>query len=204
MILTKEQTEKRLTSNSNIANPEAEVYFNSNLNPNIEIIRKDGINNHNGRGTGKNLTEEERVAIGVIASVTDSKTAAELFSISTSHVSDLKNGNRTVGLERVRDTQLLDAIATRLESTKLTVQERAAEKLLSTLGLFDEPGMQDRLRNSKPKEIASVAKDMSQVMRNMTSSNNKREDEGKKNVKIIIHAPKEAHESSFDTIEIGV
>lgn len=198
MLLTKEQLEKRITSEDNISNKiairEQEMQ--------VEIINKDGINNHKGNPGTRHLTEEERVAIGVVASVTGSSTAAELFGVSPSHAGDLKNGNRNVGNGehgssfRVRDTELQNKIAERLEDAKLTIQEKAAEKLLATLGLLTE----DKMENSSAKEIATVASQVSQVFRNMNSTNNK--DNNKTNVKITVHQPKTSKEDYFETLEI--
>ncbi len=200
MILTKQQVEIRESSPDNIANQKV-----ANT---PTVIYKDGINNHKGKGTGvKNLSNEERVAIGVVASVTDDETAAAIFGIHKSHANDIKQGNRNVGNGesgsslRTQDTALLNTIESRLEKTKLTIQERAAERLLTTLGLFESPSIQDKLENSTPKEVAAVVKDMSQVMRNL-SDKQKDYNSGNTNVKIIVHAPKEANESSFDMIEL--
>lgn len=194
MLLTQEQINSRINSDKNIANES-----------NITVIRKDGIYNHVGNGGAKKLTEEERIAIGYVAAVTDDQTSADLFSISKSHANDLKRGarNATHDNQRITDVGLLEAIGSRLDKTKLDIQERAAEKLLSAMGLFDSEVVQEKMRNSAPKEISAVVKDMSQVMRNI-ESRNKVGEEGKRGIKIILHSPKEASESSFDMIEIGV
>lgn len=201
MILTKEQVQKRLASDSNIGNPNS----TSNLEKEseVEVIYKDGINNHNGNAGSRNLTPEERITIGVLATVTDNKTAASIFGVHPSHVNDLKNGNILVGESkagnRTRDNALIDAIKDRLETTKLTIQERAAEKLLGALGLLTE----DKLENSSAKDIAQISNQMSQVVRNI-SGNNKNENEKRSNVRITVHQPKETRESAFDMIEIGI
>lgn len=193
MLLTQEQINSRINSENNIAN--------SKVEQKVEVIYKDGINSHGNNGA-KRLTEEERIAIGVVASVTDHQTASDLFGISKSHVNDVKNGNRVTHGVRFRDVELTQAIESRLNKTKLDIQERAAETLLSALGLFSDDSIQDKMRNSSPKEIASVTKDMSQVFRNMSSD--KKGESGPKGVKIIINAPKESREDSFDVVEIGI
>lgn len=197
MILTKEQIEKRLNSSNNLANKVEE----SRNNPITEIIIKDGTNNHVGRPGSKNLTEQERVAVGVISATVGDEVAASLFGISTSHANDLRNGNRNVGNGetnlRVQDTNLKAQIKERLDNTKMTIQERAAEKLLTSLGLLTE----DKLTNCSPKDVASISNQMSQVMRNM---NNNKDTSDKASVKIVLHQPKTTQEDSFDIIEIGV
>jgi len=198
MILTKEQIGKRLASEYNIANKIEEI---RNLNL-PEVIYKDG-KNHSGRPGATNLTESERVAIGVLANVIGNETAAELMGVSENTARHLRSGQTTLshgqGTQRYgEDTELRNKIDARLSSTKLTIEERAAEKLLGAMGLLTD----EKLENCSAKDLAHVSSQMSQVMRNMTS-NNARET-GKSNVRIIVQQPKTAREDSFDLIEIGV
>lgn len=195
MILSKEQIEKRLTSEDNIAN-KVEDHKNDAV-----VIYKDGINNHKGKNGSSNLTENERVAIGVIASVGGDQLAADLFGVNKSHVNDLKNGNRNISNDnlRIRDIDLQEKIAERLENTKLSIQEVAATKLLKSMGLLTE----DKLENSSAKELAQVSTQMSQVIRNMNNTNSNK-DTSKANVKIVVHSPKQSNEDSFDTLELRI
>lgn len=197
MILKKEQIEKRLSSTSNITNP---LY--SSEKPEVEVIIKDGINNHTGKVGSKNLSEDEKIAIGVIASITDSRTAAGLFGIHPSHANDLKNGNLNSGVNtRIRDIELQEKIRERVENTKLTIQERAAEKLLESMGLLSN----DKLEKCSAKDLANVSNQMAQVFRNMNSSSsptNMKDSPSK--INIVLHQPRPAKESSFDVIEIGL
>src|SRR6185503_17143744 len=195
MILTKEQVEKRLNSEKNISN------LISSEDNKVEVIYKDGINNHIGNPGAKHLTERERVAIGVLTKTTGAETASLLFGVSKSHAQDLGSGNRNVSDTnlRIRDQNLINQIDERLESTKLSIQERAAEKLLGALGLLTN----EKLENSSVKEIAQVSSQLSQVVRNITGNSNNKET-GKQNVKIIVHQPKASREDFFDVVEIGV
>ena len=197
MILTKEQVEKRLNSEKNISN----LISSTSEDNKVEVIYKDGINNHIGNPGAKHLTERERVAIGVIAHTTGNEAASLLFGVSQSHVADIKYGNRNVDDSnlRIRDQNLINQINERLESTKLSIQERAAEKLLGALGLLTE----EKLENSSVREIAQVSSQLSQVVRNITGNSNNKET-GKQNVKIIVHQPKASREEFFDVVEIGV
>ena len=95
---------------------------------------------------------------------------------------------------------LFRSIQSRLDKTKLSIQERAAEKLLASMGVIT----QDKLENCTVKEAAQVASQMSQVFRNMTSQTTSNEGLGKSGVKIVIHQPKVAREEHFESIEIGV
>lgn len=202
MILTPEQLSSRISSEKNIINKE-EI---RRTQPQVEVIIKDGINNHLGSQGAKHLTDSERVAIGTLAhSGVDQQTVADIFGISKSHVSDLKNGNRNTGDGvnpniRIRDTNLTNQIQERLEKSKLTIAERSAEVLLASLGLITP----DKLENSSAREIAQITSQLSQVVRNMSGDSNKNNDSGAAKVQIIVHAPKQTNESAFDYIEVGV
>lgn len=201
MILTKEQIEKRLSSEKNIVNQLNKLKEESSL----EVVYKDGFN-HKGNGGRQALTEEERVAIGVVAKVTDNATAAELFNVSERSAKDLKNGLRSTYISKEQpnynhvDMELKNKINERIENTKLSIQERAAEKLLGTLGLLTE----EKLENCSAKDIASISNQMAQVVRNISGQSGQGKGDGKANVKIIVHQPKSIREETFDCIEIGV
>lgn len=192
MILTKEQIEARVTSNGNIA------VSAEKLREQPEVVIKDG-KNHEGRPGTTNLTEQERVAVGVLANTVGEETAATLFGIEVSTAHKLKFGMQSgdSGDSHGKNMELANQIKQRLESSKLSIQERAAEKLLSAMGLITE----EKMANSSVKELASVSSQLSQVVRNMTANN--KEGDSKGGVKIYLHQPKEAKEDSFDIIEIG-
>jgi len=198
VILTKEQIDKRLASDANIANKIEEVY-SLNL---PEVIYKDG-KNHSGRPGATNLTENEKVAIGVLANTVGNETAAELMGVSENTARHLRSAQTTLshgqGTQRYgEDTELRNKIDDRLNKAKLSIEERAAEKLLTSMGLLTN----EKLENCSARELASVSSQMSQVMRNMNSNNSK--ENGKAAVRIIVQQPKTTREESFDVIEIGV
>ena len=201
MILTQEQIKQRISSPDNLINKLADHRSSTQL----EVIVKDGVNNHKGNLGVKHLDSEQRLAIGILAQTTEHKVVAEVFGISESHVNDLATGNRTIGngsggARRVVDNDLKNQIAERINTTKLTIQERAAETLLKSLGLLTD----DKLENSSAKEIAQITTQMSQVMRNLDGDSNK--DNSKNSgvkVQIVLHQPKQAREEAFDYIEVS-
>ena len=200
MILTQEQIKQRIESPDNLIN-KLESHRSSSS---IEVIVKDGVNNHKGNLGVKHLDSDQRLAIGVLAQTTDHKTVAEVFGISESHVNDLATGNRTIGngkggAVRVIDNDLKNQIAERINKTKLTIQERAAETLLKSLGLLTD----DKLENSSAKEIAQITTQMSQVMRNLTPESQESNKNSGVKVQIVLHQPKQAREEAFDYIEVS-
>jgi len=82
----------------------------------------------------------------------------------------------------------------------LTIQERAAEKLLSAMGLITP----DKLENSSAKDLAQITNQMSQVVRNISGQVSQGNTGKTAKVQIILNQPKESKEDSFDVIEIGV
>lgn len=194
MILTKEQLEKRLASEDNSVN-KLEVVKNL-----PEVIIRDG-KNHSGRPGTTNLTEQERVAIGVLSSTVGEETAAILFGVAPSTAHKLHHGMMSgdSGASHGPNQDLRAQIQQRLDTAKLSASERAAETLMKSLGLLNEG---DKLTNSSAKELAQISNQMSQVVRNMNNSNGDKGG-GQGGVKIILHQPKSTKESSFDTIEIS-
>ena len=195
MILTSEQLESRLTSEGNIAESVRKLQS-------AEIIIKDGKNNKEGRPGSHNLTDAEKVAIGVLAKTVGNELASEIMGVQESTARHLRSAQMTIsdgrGTQRGGINQeLKDKIQERIDSTKLTISERAAEKLLAAMGMITE----DKLENVSAKDAAQISNQMSQVLRNMTNVNNNSGERGKTNVKIVLHQPKEASETSFDIIE---
>src|SRR5437899_5977251 len=155
MILTKEQIEKRLASDSNV--------LNQINKPKTEVIVKDG-KNKIGRPGSHNLTEEEKINIGYLANVEGKEIAAELFGISGHTAGHLKTAQRIdshgAGTQRyVKDHELEEKIKEKLTETKLTVSERAAERLLASFGFLTD----EKLENCNAKDLSSVASQISNV-----------------------------------------
>lgn len=193
MILTQTQIDTRLNSDLNLSNKIIKLKESQ-----TEVIVKDGINNHTGNTNNTRLSENERVAIGVLAHSIDQETVGAIFGVSSAHVSDLKRANRNMGgNEKVLDIELQAKISERLNKTKLTIQERAAEKLLGALGLLTD----EKMENCTAKDIASITTSMSQVVRNI-SGDSGRQEAGKTSVRIVLHQPKQANESAFDCIDL--
>lgn len=198
MILNRDQLNKRVNSPDNIVNKIEESKL---VLP--EIVIKDGLN-HQGRNGGKALEEEERVAIGVLGKTVGNELAAELMGVSERTVSHLRTAQTTLvddnGIRRYGKNEELQAkISERLESTKLTIQEKAAERLMKSLGLLSD----EKLENCSAKEVAGIAAQVSQVFRNMNSSSSEKNSRTA-GVRIILNPPKTAREESFDVIEVGI
>jgi hypothetical protein len=205
MILTKEQIKERLGSQGNLTNQLSEYRKNSESveeSPKQEslVVRKNHITNPNGKTRSKNLSEDERVAIGVIANTVGEEVAADLFDVSKDHAHHLRSANRTLSSGKgFKDVPLANKIQARIEKAKISIQERAAEKLLGSFDLLTD----EKLEECSAGDLANISTKMSQVMRNMTSGNSNDKGSGG-GIQIILHQPKPSAESDFETIEIGV
>jgi hypothetical protein len=206
MILTKKQIEERLGSQENLTNQLSEYRKNSEFEPESSeqeslVIRKNHITNPNGKTRSKNLTEDERVAIGVLSNTVGEEVASDLFGVSKDHAHHLRSANRTLSSGKgFKDVPLANKIQARIEKAKVSIQERAAEKLLGAFDLLDD----EKLEDCSANDLANISTKMSQVMRNMISGNGGDKGNGTGGVQIILHQPKPSTESDFDIIEIGV
>lgn len=196
MILTKEEIQRRLNSKDNLSN-QISVISETPARPDQlknEIQYKDG-KSHQGN-SGKRLTEEERITIGVLAQTAGTEIAGELMGVSPVTAKNLESGWRSdTPNTKSKDMELMSKINDRLDETKLTIQERAADRLLNALGVITD----DKLENAKLRDAADVAAKMSQVYKNMAPS----QERGDSRVRVVIHQPKATQESSLDILEIG-
>jgi len=196
MILTKEQVEQRINSEKNLVNIIAQ------REEQFEVIIRDG-KNHSGREGSHNLTNEEKLAIGVLANLEGNEVAAEVMGVSVNTARHIRSAQTTSsegrGTQRYDiDQNLKNKINETLDNTKLTIAEKAADRLLSAMGLLTN----DKLENASVKDIATISTQLSQVVRNMSGA--KQEDGEKSKVKVVLFAPRQSRETSFDTIEIGI
>jgi hypothetical protein len=164
-----------------------------------KINYKNYITNPNGKNGSKNLTENERIAVGVLANTHGEQIAADMMGVSTDHAHHLKSANRnfSAGMNG-KDVALETKIRDRLTATKLTAAETAATTLISALGIIDG----DKLDNCTAKEAAQISSQMSQVVRNLTPQTHSGSNGDGAKVTITMHQPKPTTEENFDTIEI--
>jgi hypothetical protein len=196
MILTKEQVAARVNSEKNIVNKQTNI-----------VVFKDGLN-HKGRGDSKNLTHEDRVNIGVLANLAGNDLTAEVFDISPNTARHLRTGQELVYEPGKRDEprsiqsqELQEAIKTRLDNAKLTIEEKAAQKLLESMGLIST----EKMENCSAKDLAQITNQMSQVVRNISGgSRGQDKGNGGASVKVVVMKPKTSSEDSYDVIEVGL
>ena len=139
-----------------------------------------------------NRTTEDRKAIGELAAVVGSSTAANLTGSSQSQAHSYSKGFRTSG-HRLPDAELGNAAVNSIESVK----ERAIEKIMTAMGLIDE----DKLNNQTPIALSQIAANLSKIPGNLE---NKKSDINQTNqATLVIMTPPMADESNYKTIKIA-
>lgn len=142
------------------------------------------------------LSLEERGIVGALATIVGPSAAAEMTGVSTSVASNSKkhitstdyvDGNQKVSKEQIRD-----AVETRL--TK--VRDVALEKLVDSM-LEITP---DKLKGSKARDLAGIARDLSQVVDKTIP---KDDNGGIPHVQVHIFAPQQNTVNNYETVDVG-
>lgn len=192
----------RLMPNNNHqrAQPAAAVQgFNSDSNNQAKILDiKSGrgataiiAESKSGRGPTKEIPSTVRnVIAGESISGTPAKVIQQEFPISQSSISAYKCGaTSTASLDR-KDAGLVD------HNNKLRhkISHSARNRLILALKHITD----DKLVNAKVKDAASVAKDMSTIIKNMNEQTNTSET----SVQFVIHRPRMREMNEFEIIDV--
>jgi hypothetical protein len=148
-----------------------------------------------GREKGEiNVPESFRKIIGetsIIDGRTDAVELAKEFGISKSSVSAYKNGSTSTATYNKTNKSILEHI----NNSRQKVIKKAGKRLNYALDAITP----DKLDEMKVKDLASVAKDMSVIIRNMEPP--RESNEGESN-QYVIFAPTFRDERTFETITV--
>jgi len=148
-----------------------------------------------GRGEGnKEVPDFLRKIIGE-SSVEDGRANTLLAFgglVSPSSVTAYTNGATSCATYNKPDKELKETV----DNARERIRSKAEYGVLSAL----EQITTEKLGFSKPKELASIAKDLSAVIRNMEEKTGN--EETKNNVQIVFMAPREKSIDSYPTIEV--
>lgn len=150
-----------------------------------------------GRGTDTpNAPDSIRKLIGDNA-LTDGRQdtleLAQAFGISNSSVSAYSNG-ATSTATYAKESPLKNF----LDSRRKTIAKRASSAVIRAIeGITD-----DKLDASKAIELASIAKALSGVVKDMLPEEKTGDTNVNTAVKLVIHVPQQAKETAFDTITV--
>jgi predicted transcriptional regulator len=133
----------------------------------------------------KKVIAEERINGG------SAREISETFGVSESSVSAYKNGATSTSSYNEPNKEL----AKHNDKVKEVILEGARGKILMAL----ESITQDKLENAKVRDAASVAKDMSAIIKNLEPAQQER---AGLNQQFIFYTPKTKEEKDFDVVEM--
>ncbi len=207
MLLTQEQLNQRLNSQDNllnlkdstptlstIAGNEVEADEAGEISPEVSSAKiiKWGGNSTVPREHYK-LNDEQRVTIGALGNTFAPKEVATITGVSVDCVRDLRNGKKGSSGYNQTLAEAVDRLSTQ---NKKNVQDRAVEKLLSTLGFITE----DKVRDLKAMDAAQVASNLSRVVSNLEPK--EKASESSARVQVILYQPPPMKETHFEMIEV--
>lgn len=163
--------------------------------PKPKVVEAEVIDSTLGRGEGSlQVPNSLRQIIGEESEINGRASAlamAREFGISPSSVSAYANGSTS--------TATYDEVPNKphIVNQKLKIAKRARVKLIAALANIT----QDKLADSKARELAGVAKDLSAVVKDMESNGNT-ELTGDNTPKFVFYAPHFHKEDHYDTIVV--
>ena len=147
-----------------------------------------------GRGDSLNLDDEQRKEIATLAltSGLSIEEVSKLTGASPSQVSAYKNGATSTATYHDKDKVLGEHV----ESVKSEITSAAQNKLKLAI----EALTGEKINSAKARDIAGIAKDMSQIVRNIEGDSGSGSGT---NVKVMIYQPRAKEESDFKVIEVN-
>lgn len=175
------------TNNANNNDNEKAKILDTKLGPSAVIIES-----KLGRGPTKEIPSSVRnVIAGESISGTSAKVIQNEFPISQSSISAYKRGSTSLATLDNKDSSLVE------HNNKLRhkISNSARNRLILALKHITE----DKLSSAKVRDAASVAKDMSVIVKNM----NEQSEQSQTNVQFIIHRPRMKELSEFEVIDVS-
>jgi hypothetical protein len=185
MKITPEELQRRLNSSGNLLNKINKKSSDATApNKNTTAPNKKGNDEFNRNNAGRapnipNAPEGLRIVAGTLSAAGETATkVAEALNLSPPQV-------------RYAEKSKIPQI----KVTEKAVQEIALTRLLDAAGLLDI----DRIINEKPKDIASIAANLSRVYSNLRDKNSS---SGDNQVVVNIYSPRQKREQDYEVIEV--
>lgn len=171
----------------------SEEAFDKELNKDVKIESK-VVDINRGRGNKTEVSEEKRkqIASEVIETNKTQKEIAIEFGVSTASVSAYANGATSTASYNNPDEQLKKHV----DETKVNIGNIARGKLLEAINELTP----ERVRDSKTKDIASIARDMSVIAKNMEPELN---NINTYNNQVLVYRPQVKLEEEFDSLTVN-
>jgi predicted transcriptional regulator len=189
-IITDEQLNKELNriisiDKKDIDRIEREVRAPVNQPKVVDIKR--------GRGNQLEIPNEIRALVAEeVINGAPAKQVAKAFGISESSISAYKHDATSTTTYHEPNDQLADSNKIIREA----ITDKARGRLMSALDSITD----DNIRSAKVKDIASIAKDMSVIVKNMEPNVPV---DNSKNTQVIIYRPRMRDEDEFDVITVN-
>ena len=124
----------------------------------------------------------------------DTLELAAAFGLSDSSVAAYSNGATSTTTYNDKN----NALKGFLEGRRQKIARRASSAVLRAIEQIDD----DKLASSKAVELASIAKALSGVVKDMLPEEKNNTINNNTAVKLVVHVPQQTKESSFDTITV--
>src|SRR5689334_24304809 len=152
-----------------------------------------------GRKEGdNNVPESLRNLIGITAQTEGRKEAialAKMFGVSPSSTSAYSNSATSTKTYNQPDNKISDVILRR--------KSQLTKKALNKLGTSLDKITDDKLDALDAKELASITKDMSAVIKNLEPPSTNGKEDGRPNVAFVLYRPEIRHEDSYDSLSVS-
>jgi len=152
-----------------------------------------------GRKEGdNNVPESLRNLIGITAQTEGRKEAialAKMFGVSPSSTSAYSNSATSTKTYNQPDNKISDVILKR--------KSQLTKKALNKLGTSLDKITDDKLDALDAKELASITKDMSAVIKNLEPPSTNGKEDGRPNVAFVLYRPEIRHEDSYDSLPVS-
>jgi len=141
----------------------------------------------------RKLGEETKLLIGTLAKFDSRQNVAEAFGITPNTVSNISSG--CVDSDREKGHFKDPEFIKKLSDIRESVAEKALGKVMDVLQLVTD----EKLSKKDVTDVATIAKDLSVVVRNVSGDNGA----NRPNIaQVVLFAPNQRRESSYDTMTI--
>lgn len=193
MLISREEAEKRLTSENNLINRlkgSDETVEPEVVDEKAELVELRPFWN-GGRRDSKNIPDFLKEIIGTTAHLEKASNVADAFDVSLSSVENFKHARSGDDREKGKNREL----RARIEKNLGKIRDTAMNRLMESLNLLTE----EKVGKCSAKDISSIAANMSKVVNNVTPEKDVDPDEA---TKLIIYAPTINQESHYKVVEV--
>jgi len=177
--------------------------FETEVNKSVSVKLPLGVvqdQNPKGRGEGnKEVPDSLRKVIGEVGAIdgrSEALALGKMFGISPSAASAYSNGANSTTTYDIPNAGIKSVINKRKER----ISRRASKVLNASL---DELTNEDKLKDVKPIELSSIARNMASIIKDMEPESEKIGQGESGGVQFILYAPQLSKEDKYDVINLN-